>query len=120
ELRQRRGPAAAERKDVDPVMAEKFMALGYIGYSAAPGTGKRVADPKRKLPVYELTMSAYELAGKNKPLEAPDALRRAETIDPDVTQVLYLKGTILGTQERFSEAAAALERTVALNPKYVP
>jgi choline-sulfatase len=120
--RSRHAPTGrTQRPEGDPVMAERFMALGYIGYSPAPpAPDKRLPDPKRKLQVYELTMSAYELAGRNKPAEALAALRRAEQIDPDVTQVLYLKGTILGNQERFAEAAAALERAVALNPKFVP
>ena len=114
--------AGAVRRDVDPVMAEKFMALGYIGSAGDSGRGstQRLADPKRKIDVYELTMSAYELAGRNKPEEAIGALRRAEKIDPNVTQVHYLIGTILGTQHRYAEAAAALERASALNPRFVP
>ena len=83
-------------------------------------TPARLPDPKRKLDVYELTMSAYELAGRNKPEEALVALRKAEKIDPAVTQVHYLIGTILGTQHRYAEAAAALERAAALNPRFVP
>jgi choline-sulfatase len=114
--------AQASRPEIDPVMAEKFMALGYIGLSGAsePGAVQRLPDPKQKLDVYELTMSAYELAGRQKPAEALEALRRAEKLDPDVTQVQYLIGMILGTQDRFPEAAAALERAVTLNPRYVP
>ena len=115
-------PTSTSRMDVDPVMADKFLALGYIGFSSTTGRGssEQLPDPKRKLDVYEMTMSAYELAGRHKPLEALAALRRAEKIDPDVTQVHYLIGTILGTQGRFPDAAAALERAVALNPRYVP
>ena len=113
---------ATTRLDADPVMADKFMALGYIGFSGSTGgnSSPRLSDPKRKLDVYELTMSAYELAGRNKPEQALVALRRAENIDPDVTQVHYLIGTILGTQHRYGEAAAALERAAALNPRFVP
>ena len=36
-----------------------------------------------------------------------------------MTQIHYLRGLILGGQERYREAAAALERTVALNPRHV-
>ena len=112
---------ATKRPDADPVMADKFMALGYIGFSGSTSRDSaRLPDPKRKLDVYELTMSAYELAGRNKPEEALVALRKAEKIDPAVTQVHYLIGTILGTQHRYAEAAAALERAAALNPRFVP
>src|SRR4029450_13674988 len=76
----RKAKGSTRRPDGDPVLAEKFMAVGYIRYSAAPepDAERRLPDPKGKLQVYELTMSAYELSGKNKPIEAVEALRRAE------------------------------------------
>lgn len=113
---------ATKGPDADPVMADKFMALGYIGFSGSTSgdSSPRLPDPKRKLDVYELTMSAYELAGHNKPEEALMALRRAEKLDPAVTQVHYLIGMILGTQHRYAQAAVALERAAALNPRFVP
>ena len=78
----------------------------------ARASTRAVARTRRKLAVYELTMSAFELAGKNQPDEALAALRRADALDPDVTQVHYLIGTILGQQDRYGDAAAALERAV--------
>ncbi len=118
---ERRRTAAPRHEPANPVLEEKFMALGYIGYAPAAGAvaqGQR-PDPKDKLDVYALTMSALELSETDKPAEALAALDRAERLDPDVTQVHYLKGAILGAQERYAEAAKALERTVSLNPRYV-
>jgi choline-sulfatase len=111
---------ASSRIASDPAIQERFMALGYIGYSppSATDTGT-LPDPKDKLDVYNLTMSALELSEGGRPSEALAALARAERLDAGVTQVHYLKGSILGTQERYAEAAAALERAVALNPRYV-
>jgi choline-sulfatase len=102
-------------------LEDKFMALGYIGFSpvADATPAERLPDPKDKLDVYTLTMSALELSENGRPAEALAALTRAERLDPTVTQVHYLKGTILGGQERYAEAATALERTVALNPRHV-
>jgi arylsulfatase A-like enzyme/Tfp pilus assembly protein PilF len=102
-------------------LEEKFMALGYIGASPAADTvpAERLPDPKERLDVYTLTMAALELSEAGKPQEALQALDRAEHLDSDVAQVHYLKGTILGGQQRYSEAARALERTVALNPRHV-
>lgn len=120
EALERRRTAGPSRVASDPAIEERFMALGYIGYSPVSATGKEaLPDPKDKLDVYSLTMSALELSEAGKPTEALAALARAERLDPGVTQIHYLKGSILGTQERYAEAASALERAVALNPRYV-
>jgi tetratricopeptide (TPR) repeat protein len=112
--------ATAHRPESDPLLAERFMSLGYIGYSPAlPIDPSGRPDPKRKLQVYELAMSAFELAGRNRPDDAVKALRRAEALDSNVTQVHYLMGTILGQQGRYGEAAVALEQAVRLNPRYL-
>ena len=117
----RQTSGAARRTESDPLLAEKFMSLGYIGYSPSTSAdASRRPDPKAKLPVYELTMSAFERAGRNQPAEALAALERAAALDPAVTQVHYLAGTILGQQNRYDAAAAALERAVRVNPRYVP
>ncbi len=62
-------------------------------------------------------MSSIDLNEAGKPDEALAALKRAAAMDASVTQVHYLQGLILGGQQRYKEAAAALERTVALNPR---
>jgi tetratricopeptide (TPR) repeat protein len=118
---ERRGSAASRSAVPQPELEEKFMSLGYIGGSPSEdGTpGVRLPDPKDKVEVYTLTMSALELSEGGKAAEALEALARAERLDSAVTQVHYLKGTILGGQGRYAEAAASLERTVALNPRHV-
>jgi choline-sulfatase len=111
-----------QRPSSDIVEAEKFLSLGYIGQSspaaaAAPGT--RLPDPKQKITIYFLIMSSIDLNERGKPDEALAALRQAAELDVSVTQVHYLQGLILGGQQRYKEAAAALERTIALNPRHV-
>jgi arylsulfatase A-like enzyme/Tfp pilus assembly protein PilF len=120
EALERRRTVSPSHVASDPAIEERFMALGYIGYSPAAAAGAHtLPDPKDKLDVYNLTMSALELSEAGKPAEALAALARAERLDSGVTQIHYLKGSILGTQDRYAEAAAALERAVALNPRYV-
>ncbi len=113
--------AAPRRGSSDLVEAEKFLALGYIGQARMPADtgGIQRPDPKSKLDIYLLVMSALTLSESGQPEAALDALRRAEGRQPDVTQVHYLRGVILGNQERYSEAAAALERAVEMNPRHV-
>lgn len=118
---ERRRPQTSRATAVQPELEEKFMSLGYIGGSplteAKPGA--QLPDPKDRIEVYTLTMSALELSESGNPEAALEALAKAERLDPNVTQVHYLTGTILGTQQRYAEAARALERTVALNPRHV-
>src|SRR5438093_10338871 len=58
----RAAAAPSVRPGSDPALAEKLMSLGYVGYSpAAAGTaGAGLADPKTKIDVYNLTMTALE------------------------------------------------------------
>lgn len=115
-------PLVAPRRDqADAVQADKFMALGYIGqaHDAAPLEQSERPDPKSKVAIYRLVMSALTLSESGRPEDALEALARAERLQPDVTQIHYLRGVILGGQDRYREAAAALERTVQLNPRHV-
>jgi arylsulfatase A-like enzyme/Tfp pilus assembly protein PilF len=118
---ERRRAVASTSAAPQPELEEKFMSLGYIGGSPLmEGTsGEGLPDPKDRVEVYALTMSALELSESGKPQDALAALEKAERLDPGVTQIHYLKGTILGGQERYADAARALERTVALNPRHV-
>jgi tetratricopeptide (TPR) repeat protein len=118
---ERRRPSSSHAAAPQPELEEKFMSLGYIGGSPLlEGTpAARLPDPKDRIEAYTLTMSALELSEAGKPDEALAALSTAERLDPDVAQVHYLRGTILGGQQRYAEAAHALERTVALNPRHV-
>jgi tetratricopeptide (TPR) repeat protein len=112
---------AAPRHVSDAVEAEKFLALGYIGqmHTASEASGVQRPDPKDKVEIYRSVMSALTLSESGQPEEALAALRRAERLEPDLTQVHYLRGVILGGQDRYREAAVALEQTVKLNPRHV-
>jgi choline-sulfatase len=105
----------------DPVLAEKLVSLGYIGSSPAvtDPNGTELADPKQKIGVYNLTMSALELSEGGHVAAALQKLTEAERSDPNVAQVEFIKGNLLGRVERFDEAAKALERTLTLNPQFV-
>jgi arylsulfatase A-like enzyme/Flp pilus assembly protein TadD len=116
------GRAAARRAPSEMVDAERLLSLGYLGQGSSAAeepTGSPRPDPKRKLEVYRLVMAALTLSESGRADAALEALAKAERDEPDLTHVHYLKGVILGGQERYREAAGALERTVALNPKHV-
>jgi choline-sulfatase len=116
-----RGTQAATRPaDVDPRLAAQLASLGYVSSSAAmvdPET-PNLPDPKTKLDVYNLTMTALELSESGDLTAALDAVQQAERLDPAVAQVQFLEGTLLGQMGRNDQAVAALERTLALAPRY--
>jgi arylsulfatase A-like enzyme/Tfp pilus assembly protein PilF len=116
-----RAPASPSlRRAPDPALANKLMSLGYVGYSPPTGdtNDARLADPKDKIGVYSLTMTALEKSEAGSLDAALEDVEKARRIDPNVAQVEFLRGTLLGQLGRFDAAAAALERTVALNPRY--
>ena len=116
-ISQRKGPSVST--SVDPVEAEKFLALGYIGASGPPpAAGVELPDPKDKLDVYRFTMEAIELSERGDAEGALQRLDRANRLDPRVGQVHYTRGAILGRLGRFAEASRALERTLALSPRH--
>jgi arylsulfatase A-like enzyme/Flp pilus assembly protein TadD len=108
------------RQATDVVLAEQFMSLGYIGYSPpASAASGPLPDPKDKLEIYRLTMDALELSEGGNHAGALARLREAKRLDASVAQVHFLEGVILGNVGRYAEAAAALERTMAVNPRHV-
>jgi choline-sulfatase len=110
----------ARAKASDPLLEEKLMSLGYIGFSP-PGaaTDGKLADPKSRIEVYSLIMAALELSEAGNVTAALAKLQQAERLDPDVAQIAFLEGNLFGRIGRFEEAARALERTLALNPTFV-
>jgi choline-sulfatase len=115
-----RPPDAPSRPESDPLIAEKLMSIGYVGYSPAAetGDGRALPDPKAKIDVYNLTMTAMELSEKGNVSGALAAVSKAEGIDPNVAQVEFLKGALLGQLAQYDQAISALERTLVLNPRY--
>src|SRR5262245_19721730 len=120
--------ADAPRVRADPQMTEQLMSLGYIAGSPAARDGggletaapRLLADPKDKLAVYNLTLAALELSQHGNAAAALGKLAEAERLDPGVAQIHFLEGSLLGREGRFDQAAAALERTLVLNPEFLP
>jgi Tfp pilus assembly protein PilF len=115
------GDAVAPRVRPDPQMTEQLMSLGYVGGApVSSGSGAALPDPKDKLEVYNLTMAALELSEQGNVAAALGKLDDAERLDPRVAQIAFLKGTLFGRAGQFDKAAAALERTLTLNPEFLP
>jgi tetratricopeptide (TPR) repeat protein len=108
------------RAQSDPLLSEKLLSLGYIASSPAVADGGApLADPKEKIEVYNFTMKALELSEHDDLAGALRAVDQAERLDPNVAQIEFLRGSLLGQAGRYDDAVAALERTLALNSNYV-
>ena len=106
-----RGPAAPSPSvTADPALTEKLMSLGYFSASSSSDrTDAALPDPKSKIGVYNACMAALERAEQGDVTGALGLVDQAERIDPNVAQIEFLKGTLLGRLGRYREAAAALE-----------
>jgi choline-sulfatase len=116
-----RGAAAPSRRaEVDARLTDQLLSLGYVASSnaMADADAPNLPDPKTKLAVYNLTMKALELSESGDVNGALAAVAQTDRIDPDVAQVTFLKGTLLGQLGRYPEAVVALEKTLELNPRY--
>jgi Flp pilus assembly protein TadD len=115
----RRGRKAARGPAADTALSDKFLSLGYIGYAPpSDGGDAALADPKDRLGLYLLVMRAIEESERGDRARALATLADAAKQDLSVAQTHFLAGTILGQEGRYREAAAALERTLAINPRY--
>jgi choline-sulfatase len=116
----RAATAPPARAAPDPQLAGQLMSLGYIGYSPAfsDPAGTTLADPKAKIAVYNLTMAGLVMAEHGDLAPALRKVQDAERLDAGVAQIEFLKGTLLGRMGRYDEARSALERTLALDPRY--
>src|SRR5262249_29026870 len=99
-------------------IAEKLMSLGYVGYSSTVEAAGGLADPKDKLEVYNLTMTALEQSEGGNATAALTTVEKAEGIDPTGARGRFPKGTPLGQLGRYEEAVKALERPLTLSPRY--
>jgi choline-sulfatase len=106
------------RAPTDPALTAKLQSLGYIASASMPDIKGPPADPKDKIEVYALTMKAIELSEHDDLEGALKAVTQAERLDPNVAQVQFLKGSLLGLAGRFGDAVGALQRTLELDPQY--
>ena len=117
----RRVGSASPRWPARIRLAEKFMALGYIGSSPAvtDPDGAALPDPKDKIDGVRPDDEGARVVGKRQCCGCASELSEAERLDPAVAQSVPQGRRCSGGSERYAEAAAALERALALNPRFV-
>jgi len=101
---------------VDPEVAEKLKALGYLSGAAPTRDGKALPNPKDRIQAHEELKAAYQLARQGKDENALTSLRRLLEENPDSFEVQRELAGTLARLRRYEEAAAAYQQAIRLSP----
>jgi len=108
-------PAGAPARRVDPAVAERLAALGYVsGSDAAPAaTG---VDPKDRIAVANMLHDAVVAVDDGAYQKAVPLLEKVITSEPNIPIAQLHLGVARARQRNFAGAIAPLTRAVALRP----
>jgi len=103
---------------VDEETREKLAALGYVGSftDASKLEGRKLADPKDKIHVFNELSRARESGLAGDPEEAVRAITAIIAEDPTIADAHFSLGNVLNKARRFEEAVAAFKRSLELKP----
>ena len=105
-------------RKVDEETREKLAALGYIGSFAASSKleGKKLANPKEKIVVFNELSRAREMGMSGKADEAITTIKAIIASDPEINDAYFSLGNIYFKERRFKEAIPAFEQALQLKP----
>ena len=103
---------------VDEETREKLSALGYVGSFADPAKlkGKKLANPKEKITVFNELSRAREMGFDGKADEAIRIIKGIIATDPDVTEAYFSIGNILFQDRKFPEAIGYFTQVLDRKP----
>ena len=102
---------------VDPEVAERLKALGYVSATVPTSDDGALPNPRDRIQVHERLKAASRLAAEGKSGEALTDLRRLVAEEPGSFEARRdLAGTLARTG-RYREAAAAYEEAIRLSPR---
>lgn len=108
----------ADFASVDEETREKLAALGYLGSFVDPTrlAGKKLADPKDKINIFNEISRARETGMAGNFDEAIAALRKILEEDPTISDGFFALGNVYFKARRFQEAVEAFTRALELKP----
>jgi len=103
---------------VDEETREKLSALGYVGSFTDPAKlkGKKLANPKEKITVFNELSRAREMGFDGKADEAIRIIKGIIATDPDVTEAYFSIGNILFQDRKFPEAIGYFTQVLDRKP----
>jgi len=108
----------ADFASVDEETREKLAALGYLGSFVDPArlAGKKLADPKEKINIFNEISRARETGMAGNFDEAISALKKILEEDPTISDGFFALGNVYFKARRFQEAVEAFSRALELKP----
>jgi choline-sulfatase len=101
---------------VDPGVAERLKALGYLSQTTATRDGEARPNPKDRIHVHEALKAAFELGRQGRDAEALTSLRRLLEGNPGCFEAQRELAGTLARLHRYEEAAAAYKEAIRLSP----
>jgi arylsulfatase A-like enzyme/uncharacterized protein HemY len=103
---------------VDEETREKLAALGYLGSftDASQLAGKKLANPKDKIGIFNELSKARELGMSGEPEQGIAILNRIIAQDPDVIDAYFSLGNIYFRERRYQEAIQQFEIALTMKP----
>lgn len=105
-------------RKIDEETRERLAALGYIG-SFSDSTkleGKRLANPRDKIGVFNELSRARELGMGGRPEEAIPIVQKIIAADPEIGDAYFTLGNILFKQRKFAAAIPYFEQALERKP----
>ena len=102
---------------VDPDLAEKLKALGYLSETALTHEGDALPNPKDRIGIHEELKAATQLGLQGKNDESLAALRKLAEANPGSFEVRRELAAALARLRRLEEARAAYKDTMGLAPR---
>ena len=105
---------------VDPETRERLAALGYIGSfsNTTRAPGEALPDPKDKIEIFNLMMSAHETNGKGESKSAIDRLRQVVEMDPGILDAWVMLGNEYYRARDPRMAIEQYKRALQIKPDY--
>jgi arylsulfatase A-like enzyme/predicted Zn-dependent protease len=103
---------------VDEETREKLSALGYVGSFADPAklTGKKLANPREKIGVFNELSRAREMGLDGKVEEAVRIIQGIIATDPNITEAYFSIGNILFQDHKYQEAIGYFSQVLERKP----
>jgi arylsulfatase A-like enzyme/Tfp pilus assembly protein PilF len=110
------GGSAAAGRPIDPALAEKLAALGYVGASSVSPAAAAGLDPKDKIAVANALHDAILAVESGELDRAVPLLDKVVATDPQIHVAQFQLGVARARQRLYPEAITHLRRAIELQP----